>query len=123
MSSGMATRTSLTSRRQRGARRAQRLTLLVALLQLCLVSAVRAQVQVPVGRGIVRLEAAQQKKVGDRYIADGDVDVRYLDVRLRADHIEYDSKTYDVLARGHVIFDYKTQHIEAPEGHYNIRSD
>lgn len=101
----------------------RRLIFLAVLLQLCFISAIRAQVQVPVGRGIVRLEATQQKKEGDRYIADGDVDVRYLDVRLRADHIEYDSKTYDVLARGHVIFDYKTQHIEAPEGRYNIRSD
>ncbi len=97
--------------------------LAVLLLPLILASAVRAQVQVPVGRGIVRLEATQQKREGDRYIADGDVDVRYLDMRLRADHIEYDSKTYDILARGHVIFDYKTQHIEAPEGHYNARTD
>ena len=97
--------------------------LAVLTLQLLFASLARAQVQVPVGRGIVHLEATQQKKQGDRYIADGDVDVRYLDMRLRADHIEYDSKTYDVLARGHVIFDYSTQHIEAPEGHYNIRSD
>jgi LPS-assembly protein len=97
--------------------------LAVLTLQLLFASVARAQVQVPVGRGIVRLEATQQKKQGDRYIADGDVDVRYLDTRLRADHIEYDSKTYDVLARGHVVFDYKTQHLEAPEGHYNVRSD
>jgi len=97
--------------------------LAVLLFQLFFAGAARAQIQVPVGRGIVRLEATQQKKEGDRYIADGDVDVRYLDMRLRADHIEYDSKTFDVLARGHVLFDYKTQHIEAPEGHYNVRSD
>jgi LPS-assembly protein len=97
--------------------------LTVLLLPLFLAATGQAQIQVPVGRGIVRLEATQQKKEGDRYIADGDVDVRYLDMRLRADHIEYDSKTYDVLARGHVIFDYNTQHIEAPEGHYNIRTD
>jgi LPS-assembly protein len=97
--------------------------LAVLLLQLFFAAAARAQIQVPVGRGIVRLEATQQKKEGDRYIADGDVDVRYLDMRLRADHIEYDSKTFDVVARGHVLFDYKTQHIEAPEGHYNVRSD
>jgi LPS-assembly protein len=95
----------------------------VLLFPLFLASVARAQIQVPVGRGIVRLEATQQKKEGDRYIADGDVDVRYLDMRLRADHIEYDSKSYDVFARGHVIFDYNTQHIEAPEGHYNIRTD
>ena len=97
--------------------------LAVLLFPLFFASALRAQIQVPVGRGIVRLEANQQNKQGDRFIADGDVDVRYLNMRLRADHIEYDSKTYDVLARGHVIFDYNTQHIEAPEGHYNIRTD
>ena len=72
---------------------------------------------------MVRLEATQQRREGDLYIADGDVDVRYLDMRLRADHIEYNSKTYDTFARGHVIFDHMTQHLEAPEGHYNVRSD
>jgi len=97
--------------------------LAVLLLPLFFASAVRAQIQVPVGRGIVRLEANRQTRQGDRYIADGDVDVRYLNMRLRADHIEYDPKSYDVLARGHVIFDYNTEHIEAPEGHYNIRTD
>ena len=104
--------------------RARRLGFVAILaLQLLFASAVRAQIQVPVGRGVVRLEATQQRKEGDRFIADGDVDVRYLDVRLRADHIDYDSKTYDIVARGHVIFDFNTQHIEAPEGHYNLRSD
>src|ERR1700756_873560 len=73
--------------------------LAVLLLTLFFASAVRAQIQVPVGRGIVRLEANRQTRQGDRYIADGDVDVRYLTMRLRADHIEYDPKTYDVLAR------------------------
>ncbi len=72
---------------------------------------------------MVRLEATRQRREGDLYIADGDVDVRYLDMRLRADHIEYNSKTYDTLARGHVIFDFMTQHLEAPEGHYNVRTD
>jgi LPS-assembly protein len=97
--------------------------LALPLLQLLFASGIGAQVQVPAGRGVVRLEATQQRKEGDRYIADGDVDVRYLDMRLRADHIEYDSKTYETLARGHVIFDYNTQHIEGNEGHYNVRSD
>jgi len=95
----------------------------ILLLQFLITLGARAQVQVPVGRGVVRLEATRQRKEGDRYIADGDVDVRYLNMRLRADHIEYDSKTYDTLGRGHVIFDYNTQHLEAPEGHYNVRSD
>src|SRR5436853_7434810 len=96
-------------------------SLTILLLPLFFASAARAQIQVPVGRGVVRLEATQQKKEGDRFIADGDVDVRYLDMRLRADHIEYDSKTYDVLARGHVIFDYYTQQNHAPEGHFSLR--
>ena len=105
-------------------RRARGLSFLAVLaLQFLFASGAWAQIQVPVGQGVVRLEANHQTKQGDRYIADGDVDVRYLDMRLRADHIEYDPKTYDVLARGHVIFDYTTQHIEAPEGRYNIRTD
>lgn len=93
------------------------------LIQVFIASASWGQVQVPVGRGVVRLEATRQRRDGDLYIADGDVDVRYLDMRLRADHVEYNSKTYDTLARGHVIFDFMTQHLEAPEGHYNVRSD
>src|ERR1700720_2906320 len=97
--------------------------LALPVLQLLFASGIQAQVQVPAVRGVVRLEATQQRKEGDRYIADGDVDVRYLDMRLRADHIEYDSKTYDMLARGHVIFDYNTQHIEGNEGRYNVHSD
>src|SRR5260370_9506811 len=97
--------------------------LAVLLFPLFFASALRAQIQVPVGRGTVGLEANQQNKQGDRFIADGDVDVRYLNMRLRADHIEYDCQTSDVLARGNVVFDYNTQHIEAPEGYYNIRTD
>lgn len=108
---------------QRRFSRLRRLSFLAFLFELSIASALCAQVQLPVGRGAVRLEANRQTKQGDRYIADGDVDVRYLDMRIRADHIEYDSKTYDVFARGHVIFDYMTQHIEAPEGHYNVRTD
>jgi LPS-assembly protein len=91
-------------------------------LQLLFTLGAAAQVQMPVGRGTVRIEATQQKREGDRYIADGDVEVRYPNMRLRADHIEYDSKTYDIMAHGRVIFDYNTQHIEAPEGHYNVRT-
>ena len=109
-------------------RSADRRTFLLSLaaflvIQPFIVSVSWGQVQVPAGRGVVRLEATQQRREGDLYIADGDVDVRYLDMRLRADHIEYNSKTYDTFARGHVIFDYMTQHLEAPEGHYNVRSD
>jgi LPS-assembly protein len=99
------------------------LGVIALVVQFVSASVAAAQVQVPVGRGVVRVESTQQRKEGDRYIADGDVDLHYLDMRLRADHIEYNSKTYDVLAYGHVIFDYNTQHLESPEGHYNVRTD
>ena len=95
----------------------------ILLIQLLTVSLSWGQVQVSLGRDVVRLEATRQRREGDLYIADGDVDVRYLGMRMRADHIEYNSKTYDMLARGHVIFDYMTQHLEGPEAHYNVRSD
>src|SRR5271170_710700 len=47
------------------------------------------------------LEAKQQRQVGQIYYADGDVDVRYQNTRLRADHVEYDEATQVVVARGH----------------------
>src|SRR5580692_6671244 len=39
------------------------------------------------------LEAKQQRQVGQIYYADGDVDVRYENTRLRADHVEYNEDT------------------------------
>lgn len=70
----------------------------------------------------VALEAKQQKREGDHVLADGDVDVRYQGSRLRADHVEYDEKTYDTLARGHVVFDYENQHLEGSDGTYNVKT-
>ena len=57
------------------------------------------------------LEADQQRQVGNIYYADGNVDVRYENTRLRADHVEYNEDTYVVIARGHVQLDYMTQHV------------
>src|ERR1700735_440826 len=51
------------------------------------------------------LEANQQRQVGKIYYADGNVDVRYENTRLRADHVEYNEDTYVVVARGHVLLD------------------
>jgi len=81
-----------------------------------------AQVRLPAGRGIVELEAKEQRKEGDLFIADGDVDIRYQNLRLRADHVEYNALTSMVVARGHVQFDYNTQHLEADEARYNLRT-
>ncbi|HWY06248.1 MAG TPA: hypothetical protein VNY24_05275, partial [Candidatus Acidoferrales bacterium] len=42
-----------------------------------------------------------QRRVGTMYIADDDVDITYGGMRLRADHVEYDDSTSQVIARGH----------------------
>ena len=66
------------------------------------------------------LEAKQQRQVGQIFYADGDVDVRYQNTRLRADHVEYNEATQVVIARGHVQLDYLTQHLEATDARYEL---
>ena len=61
-----------------------------------------------------------QRRVGSMYIADDDVDITYGGMRLRADHVEYDDSTSQVIARGHIIFDFESQHLEADEANYNV---
>src|SRR6202045_5055508 len=63
-----------------------------------------------------------QSRRGNLYIADDDVDIRYGDSRLRADHVEYNEKTSEAFARGHVQFDFENQHVEADEAHYNVKT-
>ncbi len=61
-----------------------------------------------------------QQKRGDLFIADDDVDIHFGDERLQADHVEYNEKTSESLARGHVRFDYNNEHLEAEEARYNV---
>jgi LPS-assembly protein len=70
----------------------------------------------------VRLEAAQQRKEGDIYYADGQVEIQYGNFRLRADHVQYNSKTYQASANGHVLFDVDTQHFTAESADFNVQS-
>ncbi|HSZ19043.1 MAG TPA: putative LPS assembly protein LptD, partial [Candidatus Acidoferrum sp.] len=70
----------------------------------------------------VRLEAEQQRKEGDIYFADGNVEIQYRNLRLRADHVQYDTKTYKATARGHVQFDVDTQHLTADSADFNVQS-
>jgi len=72
--------------------------------------------------GEATLEADQQRQVGKVYYADGHVDVRYQDARLRADHVEYDEEAQVVSARGNVQLDYMTQHVEADDARYELRT-
>ena len=74
------------------------------------------------GQASVRLEADQQRKEGDVYFADGNVEIQYRSVRLRADHVQYDTKTYKATARGHVLFDTDTQHLTADSADFNVQS-
>ncbi len=99
-----------------------RVRLLLLLFACAVISAGAAQVRLPAGRGIVELQAKQQGREGPVWLADGDVDIRYETLRLRADHVEYNTATGEAAVRGHVRFDLENQHIEADEGRYNIRT-
>ena len=72
--------------------------------------------------GEATLEADQQRQVGKTFHADGHVDVRYQNARLRADHVEYDNETQVIVANGHVQLDYVTQHVEAEDARYELRT-
>jgi LPS-assembly protein len=76
----------------------------------------------PTGGGEATLEADQQREVGKVFYADGHVDMHYQSARLRADHVEYNSDTQVVIARGNVQLDYITQHVEADDARYELRT-
>ena len=91
-------------------------------LALCnnLTFAQQSHRQSPKG-GVAELSAAgPQRREGDLFIADNNVEIRYADQLLRADHVEYNDKTTEALARGHVQYDYENQHLEADEARYNV---
>src|SRR6202171_5492539 len=70
--------------------------------------------------GVADLESKTQSRRGDITFADGDVDIHFGDTRLRADHVEYNSKTFEAVATGHVQLDYNNEHLDADEAHYNV---
>jgi LPS-assembly protein len=79
------------------------------------------QTRVPSAKGgVANLEAKTQSRKGDVTTAEGDVDIHYGDTRLRADHVEYNSKTNEATATGHVQLDFLNEHLGAEEAHYNV---
>src|SRR5260370_33223056 len=81
------------------------------------------QMRLPSKGGIAELSSSgPQSRHGDVFTADGDVDLRYQDLRLQADHMEYNAATADALARRHVRFDFNNQHLDADEARYNVHS-
>ncbi len=74
--------------------------------------------------GIAEITASgPQRKEGDLYIADKDVDVRYLGMHLQADHVQYNSVSSQAVAQGHVVYDYQNEHLEADRAELNIASN
>src|SRR5438477_999799 len=80
------------------------------------------QVRLPSGQGqYAELTSdGPQSRKGDLFLADKNVDLQYAGMRLRADHLEYNDKTHDAAAQGHIQFDYENEHLEADEAHYNF---
>ena len=100
---------------------ASRRTLCVLIAGVTAVCGVAAQEINPASsQATVRLEAEQQRKEGDLFFADGNVDIHYQNFRLRADHVQYNSKTYEARAHGQVMFEADTQHLTADSADFNV---
>jgi len=104
-----------------GSRRLYRL-LFSALLLTCGAVFSRAQTPAPTGQGIAQLEAKQQRREGQIFYADGDVEIRYQQIHLFADHVEYNTTTYQAVARDHVRFEYNMLELEADRAELNVRT-
>jgi LPS-assembly protein len=74
----------------------------------------------PKGQSAELSSEGPQTHRGDLFIAEKKVDLQYAGMRLRADHVEYNDKTHDSVARGNVQFDFENQHLEADEARYNF---
>jgi len=107
---------------ERGRLLAWPLTLCAALIALSPCAAQQVRLPSPHGQSAELSSEGPQKRQGDLFIADQNVDLQYAGMRLRADHLEYNDKTRDALARGHVQFDYENQHLEGDEARYNFAS-
>ena len=96
--------------------------LLGAAWSLFCINTAAQQRNAPAPKGQVAdiYSSGPQRHQGDVTSADGDVDIRYADTRLRADHVEYNDKTNEATATGHVQLDYNGEHLEATEAQYNV---
>ena len=90
--------------------------------QLFTAGTARAQARLPLGGGFVEISAAKQRLEGKLLVYEGNVEVTYQKLRILADRISYDDATKQITATGNVRFDYETQHLEAHEATYNVRT-
>lgn len=89
---------------------------------LALSAAIAAQTRLPAGGGIVEIQSKTPRLEGKTYIHEGDVEVRYQQLVMRSDRLEYNIESGQITATGNVRFDYESQHLEAEEARYNIRT-
>src|SRR5215469_833643 len=80
------------------------------------------QAPAPTGKGQYADLSSEgpQKRQGDLFIAEKNVDLQYAGMRLRADHLQYNDHTREAVAEGHVQFDYENEHLEADQARYNF---
>ena len=104
------------------ARRCLSLLLLAFFAARIPASAQQVRLTAPSG-GIAEISSSgAQQRQGDLFIADGDVDITYSGMRLRADHAQYNNATSEATVRGHVLFDFENQHLEGDDGVLNVAS-
>lgn len=80
----------------------------------------QVRLKTPSGEFAEISSSGPQQRQGDLYLADGDVDIHFGSMRLRADHVQYNNATSDAVARGHVQFDYDNQHLEGDEADVTV---
>jgi LPS-assembly protein len=74
------------------------------------------------GQAEVRILARNTEQTKDRVFASGDVEIRYGELLLFADRLEYDAGTKDVIAEGNVVLHSGGEVIRAERILYNLRS-
>ncbi|HYA64374.1 MAG TPA: putative LPS assembly protein LptD [Candidatus Sulfotelmatobacter sp.] len=99
------------------------LLLLIACLAV-LIPASAQQVRLPApSGGIAEISSSgPQRRQGDLFIADGDVDIVYSGMRLRSDHAQFNNATSEATVHGHVRFDFENQHLEGDDAVLNVAS-
>ncbi len=104
------------------ARRCLSLLLLAFFAARIPASAQQVRLSTPSGSIAEISSSGPQQRQGDLFIADGDVDITYSGMRLRADHAQYNNATSEAIAHGHVLFDFENQHLEGDDAVLNVAS-
>ena len=71
----------------------------------------------------VSIESDTQSLLGNIYVLDGDVAIKYRDRLIRADHIEYDKETGEVTANGHLHVSGGPNHEDITASHGTLNLD